>query len=77
MGQVEIVDRRERMKERLAIALIAFSLGVPAGAVIVHKMQPIIVIDQRMERVCGWPKQEGEFLWVMIEDGKVKCGRYK
>lgn len=59
-------------------AALAFGLGVAlATAAWHHASRPAVaVVDPVMERACGWPTREGEFMWVRIEAGKVKCGRY-
>ena len=72
-----VVLRGDMFREKLAIAILAFGLGVPSGAYVVHATQPVVVIDPRMEAACKWPTGEAEATFVVIMEGKPKCYRWK
>jgi len=77
MTAMKIVDRADLMRERLAIALIAFGLGIPLGAVIHKATIPEAVADARMEAACKMPQHEAESTQFIIVDGKMRCFRYR
>lgn len=66
----------DRIKLRRWVAGAMLGAAVAIGAV--NALAPAApVLDPRMERICGWPTLEGEYMWVMVRGGKVDCGRYR
>lgn len=57
----------------LVLALVLFSLCLYYAYE--NRVKP--VVDARMELSCAWPKNNGEMTVVTVENGKIKCWRWK
>ena len=71
-----VIDSIQLWRERLAVALIAFSVGLPCGLVIAGALAETLVIDPRMEAACKHPTREGEATVMLVIDGRMRCYRY-
>ncbi len=72
-----ITTHREWTRHGRRLCTVGVVLGLFLAAALHHLSKAEVVADPVMERACGWPTHEGEYLWVTIEGGKIKCGKYK